>query len=64
MTVTLTRAWTYRTPLLTVDYPAGAHDMPAEHARAARAARATKEKRIGNRTGKAVPPSGVDGAQG
>jgi hypothetical protein len=57
MTVTLTRPWTYRTPLLTVDYPAGEHDMPADHAAAARADKATKEKRNGNRTGKAVPPS-------
>lgn len=63
MTVTLTRPWTYRTPLLTVEYPAGEHDMPAEHADAARAANVIEEKRIGNRTGKAVPPSGADGAE-
>lgn len=60
MNVTLDQSWTYRTPLLTIEYPAGTHDMPDDHAAAALAANVIKEKRNGNRSGQTVPPSGAD----
>lgn len=29
-TIKLTKAWTYRTPLKTIDYPAGPHEVTEE----------------------------------
>ena len=34
-TITLAEPWTYRTPLVTISYPAGIHDMPDDIAAAA-----------------------------
>jgi hypothetical protein len=53
MKIKLTETWTYRTPLITVDYPAGEHDMTKEAAAAAKDAGVideTKEKNDGHGT--------------
>ena len=34
-TITLEKAWTYRTPLVTVDYPAGSHEVTQDVLKAA-----------------------------
>lgn len=58
-TIILAAPWVCRTPLVTVEYPAGEHSVSDDIA-----AQARKEKRIGRRTAKAgsaraaVPPEG------
>jgi len=56
--IRLSRPWTYRTPELTIDYPAGEHEVAA-----AIAAAAPKEKHHGRRTAKARAPRVADQAE-
>lgn len=49
-TITLAKPWTYRTPLVTVEYTAGTHEVTD-----AIAAAAPKEKRNGGGSTKASP---------
>ena len=44
MNITLKAPWTYRTPLATITYPAGTHDVAQPIADAARAAGALIEE--------------------
>lgn len=58
-TIKLAKAWTYRTPEVTIDYLAGEHQVRDEIA-----AQAPKEKRNGGRTAKARPTRAAVASEG
>jgi hypothetical protein len=69
-TITLAEPWTYRTPLATVDFPAGEHEVSDEIAAAAladpaaQAAIIEQETANGHRTAKARAPRRSDPIEG
>ena len=55
--ITLAEPWTYRTPAITVTYPAGTHEVAPDIAAAAPVTETeTEEADDGNRTAKASAP--------
>lgn len=65
MNITLKAPWTYRTPLATVTYPAGAHDVAQPIADAAWAAGALiEEEADGQGAAKIAAPRRARKAQG
>lgn len=65
-TITLSEPWTYRTPLATIEYPAGEHTVTAEIAAAAPQPTlpAEKDETDGHRTAKARSPRRSDPLEG
>lgn len=65
MNITLKAPWTYRTPLATITYPAGTHDVAQPIADAARAAGALiEEEADGQRIAAPAAPRRAHKAQG
>lgn len=56
MNITLKAPWTYRTPLRTITYPAGVHDVTQTIAKAAQADGAIEEPEDGQGTAAAAAP--------
>lgn len=56
MNITLKAPWTYRTPLRTITYPAGVHDVTQPIADAAKADGATEEPDDGQGTAAPAAP--------
>lgn len=64
VSITLAEAWTYRTPLTTIEYPAGRHDVAAEVRDAAEADGVTgKGKGNGDRYPEGGSAGDTDGAE-
>lgn len=61
-TITLARPWTYCTPLVTVEFPAGAHEVSADIAAAAPIP--TEETDNGNRIAAPRAPRGARTPEG
>ena len=64
MKIRLETAWTYRTPMVTIDYPAGEHDVGEEIHAAAVTAGAHKEADDGNGDAADNPPRAARKAKG
>ncbi len=60
-TITLAQPWAYRTPLVSIDFPAGAHDVTEE---IAAAAPIEKEEADGHRIATPRAPRRSDKAEG
>lgn len=58
-TITLPAAWTYRSPITTIEFAAGEHEVDDVIAAAH-----DKEKANGSRPAKARAPRGADAAEG
>lgn len=63
-TLNLDKPWTYRTPVVTIPYPAGTHQVAKEvHAQAVAEGVTTKEKNDGGSSGNAGAGGGADSAE-